>query len=200
MLRSGKISQREIVLASILFLLTLFIIYPLLHKFGHAVAAWLCGMKVESIQVFPDFVTIVSIEGESAWLYFFIASMGWLMPLLISLIQPKTLPEAAMIISLRVMVMVTAIGEMVSIGEYAMGHADAKSDMTNVLVTTNASMGAVLFALMIITATAAALFAKGIIHTGNAVLEEAVSLYPNVYQKTEIRDKENARCSQNNSN
>lgn len=114
----------------LLFALSLFILYPLLHELGHALAAWIFGGKVVRITIYPAFYTECYIRPDQLGCYIVTAVSGILFPLLCSLAIPPERERGFIVsLSLRIMSLAYAAGEMVGVTRCILGRGAGTSDL-----------------------------------------------------------------------
>lgn len=117
--------------------LTLFIIYPLFHELGHALAAWMFGGKVMRITIYPAFYTECFIRPDQIGCYIITAIAGILFPLICSFAL-RMCNEKGFLVAfcLRVMSVGYAIGELVCVSKCILGRTTETSDLSILIYET----------------------------------------------------------------
>lgn len=112
-------------------LITVFIIYPLLHELGHALAAWIFGGKVVRITIFPAFYTECYIRPDQFVCYIMTAMAGILLPLICSA-AINTCSERGFLVALCLQVMSVgySAGELVCVSKCVLGSVTETSDLS----------------------------------------------------------------------
>lgn len=117
--------------------LTLFILYPLFHEFGHALSVWLLGGEVIRITIYPGICTECLIPPENLLSIVMTGFAGILFPMLLSLLIPcRWLIPSVVTLALRMMVILDAAGELFATVRTILGHPIATSDLSVVILET----------------------------------------------------------------
>ena len=129
---------RELRNQGVYIIASLFLLYPLLHELGHALAAGLFGGKVVRITVFPAFYTECFIRPEQIGCYLVTAMAGILFPLLCSL-AVNIHRERGFLIAfcLRVMSVGHSVGEIFCVCRCILGSTRETSDLSILIYETN---------------------------------------------------------------
>ncbi len=118
--------------------LTILLLYPLLHEFGHAVAAWMFGGKVVRITIFPTFYTECFIRPEQLGCYIMTAMAGILLPLICSVtINTRSVRGFLIALCLQVMSVGYSTGELVCVSKCVLGSVTETSDLSVLIYETD---------------------------------------------------------------
>ena len=116
---------------------TIFLLYPLLHELGHALAAWIFGGTVVRITIYPAFYTECYIRPEQLGCYIMTAISGILFPLLCSLaVRSHSKQGFLVVFCLRIMSVGYSAGELVCVSKCILGSTAETSDLSVLIYKT----------------------------------------------------------------
>lgn len=130
---------RQLVWNVVIVLASVFLLYPLLHELGHALAAWLFGGEVVRITIYPAFYTECAIHSDQMGCYIATAMAGVLFPLLLSAVMSLRGERSFLLtLCLRVMSVGYAAGEVFGVSRCILGSMRETSDLSVLLYKTGA--------------------------------------------------------------
>lgn len=140
-----KIEFRRVIAAVCLVAADVFWLYPFLHEIGHAVTGGVLGGKVVSITIYPSFCTQCDIRPDQLACYILTAISGILFPLEFSCALPlRNSWSFLTVLSLRVMALSSAVGEMIGVTRCILGSVRENSDLSVLIYDTHLEPYAVL--------------------------------------------------------
>ena len=120
----------EVISFIVLVLGTVFVLYPVIHELGHALAAFLFGGEVVRITVFPAFYTECFIRPDQFGCYVMTSVSGILFPLICSvIIDIRSVRGFLVALCLRVMSVAYSVSEIVCVSKLIMGSSIEKTDL-----------------------------------------------------------------------
>lgn len=140
-----KTEFRRVIAAVCLVMADVFLLYPFLHEIGHALTGGLLGGEVVSITVYPSFCTQCDIRPDQLACYILTAISGILFPLACSCALPSRRSWSFLTaLSLRVMALSSAVGEMIGVTRCILGSVRERSDLSVLIYETKLDPYAVL--------------------------------------------------------
>lgn len=130
---------RQLAWGVVVVLASVFLLYPLLHELGHALAAGLFGGRVVRITVYPAFYTECAIRSDQMGCYIATAMAGVLFPLLLSAaVSLRGERGFLLTLCLRVMSLGYAAGEVFGVSRCILGSMKETSDLSVLIYKTGA--------------------------------------------------------------
>lgn len=118
--------------------LSLFILYPLLHEFGHALSVWLWGGEVVRITIYPAICTECIIPSENLLSIVMTGFSGILFPMFLSMLIPsRWLISSVISLALRLMVLIDTVSELLATAHTILGSPSETSDLSVAILKSN---------------------------------------------------------------